>query len=155
MVRYALYPSPFGTLQIGYEDEKVVSVSSSASCETHDPSPVSEFANAQLQEYFLGKRYSFDFPMAPAGTPFQLSVWNQLLQIPYGQTRTYGQIAAAIGKPGAARAVGMACNRNPLWIVIPCHRVIGANHTLTGYAGGLDKKRALLTLEQPEKSPEA
>lgn len=87
--------------------------------------------------------------MKPAGTPFQLAVWNQLLQIPYGETRTYGQIAAAIGKPGAARAVGMACNRNPLWIAIPCHRVVGSNHALTGYAGGLDMKQALLTLEQP------
>ena len=149
MVRYALYPSPFGMLQIGCEDETVVSISSSVSCGTHDPSPVSERANAQLQEYFLGKRSSFDFPMKPAGTPFQLAVWNQLLQIPYGETRTYGQIAAAIGKPGAARAVGMACNRNPLWIAIPCHRVVGSNHALTGYAGGLDMKQALLTLEQP------
>ena len=104
MVRYALYPSPFGMLQIGCEDEKVVSISSSVNCGTHDPSPVSERANAQLQEYFLGKRSSFDFPMKPAGTPFQLAVWNQLLQIPYGETRTYGQIAAAIGKPGAAVA---------------------------------------------------
>ena len=89
------------------------------------------------------------------GTDFQKSVWHALQQIPYAQVRTYGQIAQALGRPGAARAVGQACNRNPLWIVIPCHRVIGDNHTLTGYAGGLDKKRALLTLEQPEKSPEA
>ena len=148
-MRYAYYPSPFGTLQIGHKDGAVVSITRAASSFTHDSSPVSDLANIQLQEYFLGKRRSFDFPMSPEGTPFQLSVWNELRQIPYGETRTYGQIAAAVGKPGAARAVGMACNRNPLWIVVPCHRVLGSNHALTGYAGGLDMKRALLTLEQP------
>ena len=155
MVRSAYYQSPFGTLRICYETDFVVSISWADPHSDHEPSPVSDQANIQLQEYFTGLRRCFDFPVRVTGTPFQCSVWNQLRQIPYGETRTYSQIAAAIGKPGAARAVGIACNRNPLWIVIPCHRVVGANHTLTGYAGGLDKKRALLTLEQPEKSPEA
>ena len=148
MVRYAFYPSPFGMLQIGHEDGNVVSVSCAKDACNHDPSPVSDLANAQLQEYFLGTRRSFDLPIRLTGTPFQLSVWKALQEIPYGETRSYGQIAAAIGKPGAARAVGMACNRNPLWIIIPCHRVVGSNQSLTGYAGGLNMKRALLTIEQ-------
>ena len=82
------------------------------------------------------------------GTDFQKSVWHALQQIPYAQVRTYGQIAQALGRPGAARAVGQACNRNPLWIVIPCHRVIGKNSALTGYAGGIALKQELLELEQ-------
>ena len=85
--------------------------------------------------------------MDPHGTPFQKRVWDALRQIPWGQTRSYGQIAAAIGKPGAARAVGQACNKNPIWIAIACHRVLGADHSLTGYAGGTDIKRLLLELE--------
>lgn len=148
MVRYAFYHSPFGILRIGHDRECIVSISRAASCTDHEPAPVSDLANAQLQAYFCGLRRSFDLPIQLSGTPFQLSVWNALSQIPYGETRTYGQIAAAIGKPGAARAVGMACNRNPLWIVIPCHRVVGSNRALTGYAGGVEMKRALLTLEQ-------
>ena len=149
MVRYAFYPNPFGTLQIGHRNGNIVSLKLGDTGSVHDPSPVSDRANAQLQAYFLGARCSFDFPIQPEGTPFQLSVWNALRQIPYGETRTYGQIAAAIGKPGAARAVGMACNRNPLWVVIPCHRVVGSGNALTGYAGGLALKRALLALEKP------
>lgn len=148
MVQYAFYPSPIGTIQIGHENGSVVSVSCANSSCMHTPSPVSDLANMQLQEYFLRKRRSFDFPMKPSGTPFQLSVWAQLRLIPYGETRTYGEIAAAIGKPGAARAVGQAANRNPIWIAVPCHRVIGSNKSLTGYAGGLDMKRALLAIEQ-------
>ena len=148
MVRSALYPSPCGMLQIGHRDEKVVSLRLGSNGCAHDPSPVSDLANAQLQDYFLGVRHHFDFPVQLEGTPFQLSVWDALRRIPYGETRTYGQIAAAVGKPNAARAVGRACNRNPLWIVIPCHRVVGSNQALTGYAGGLDMKRMLLALEQ-------
>jgi len=102
----------------------------------------------QLQEYFSGIRKDFDLTLAPKGTPFQKLVWRELTNIPYGQTRTFGEIAAAIGKPGAARAVGMACNRNPIWLLIPCHRVVGRNGALTGYAGGLDMKCKLLELEQ-------
>ena len=148
MIYNAYYPSPFGMLRIGHEDGSVVSISHADNCQDHVPSPVSDLAHAQLQEYFSGKRRRFDFPICPVGTPFQLSVWEALRDIPYGEIRTYGQIASVIGKPGAARAVGMACNRNPLWIVIPCHRVVGSNHALTGYAGGLDMKRSLLALEK-------
>lgn len=102
----------------------------------------------ELEEYFAGTRRMFTFPLAPAGTPFQQRVWEALRAIPYGQTRTYAQIAAAAGNPRASRAAGMANHRNPIAIVIPCHRVIGAGGALTGYAGGLEKKSFLLGLEQ-------
>ena len=101
----------------------------------------------QLNEYFTGRRRTFDLPLSLRGTAFQRSVWLQLLQIPWGETRSYGDIARAVGKPGAARAVGMANQTNPIPIIVPCHRVIGANGSLTGYAGGLDVKARLLALE--------
>ena len=101
----------------------------------------------QLEEYFAGRRREFDLPLSPTGTRFQLDVWQALREIPYGQTRSYKQIAAAVGRPLAARAVGMANNRNPLPIVVPCHRVIGASGALVGYASGLDIKRLLLDIE--------
>ena len=101
----------------------------------------------QLREYFAGIRKSFDVLLKPDGTAFFQSVWKALLDIPYGETRTYGDIAKAVGKPKAARAVGMANHYNPIMIIIPCHRVIGANGQLVGYAGGLDVKRRLLDLE--------
>jgi methylated-DNA-[protein]-cysteine S-methyltransferase len=101
----------------------------------------------ELSEYFAGKRTAFTFPMEPEGTPFQKSVWDALLKIPYGKTATYGQIAMAVGNPKGARAVGMACNKNPIWIVVPCHRVIGSNGSLTGYALGTGMKEQLLKLE--------
>ena len=147
MVRYAACPSPFGNLAIGWEDDAVVSLRIGEP-ESHSPSPVSELAATQLQEYFAGTRKNFTFPIKLNGTPFQISVWQQLSRIPYGETRTYGDIARAVGKEKAARAVGMACNRNPIWIVIPCHRVLGSNRKLTGYAGGISMKDALLNLER-------
>lgn len=101
----------------------------------------------QLQEYFAGARSTFDLPFDMRGTAFQKQVWEQLLAIPYGETRSYGDIARRLGKPAANRAVGAANGRNPLSIVVPCHRVIGASGTLTGFAGGLDAKRVLLELE--------
>lgn len=110
--------------------------------------PPLQEAEEQLTEYFAGVRREFDLPLAPKGTPFQQAVWAQLLQIPYGESCTYGQLAAALGKPSASRAVGNACRSNPLAILIPCHRVVGANGRLTGYAGGLDVKEYLLELER-------
>lgn len=104
-------------------------------------------AARELAEYFAGTRREFTFPVAPAGTPFQQAVWAALRTIPFGQTRTYGQIAAQIGRPTACRAVGMANNRNPVAIVVPCHRVVGSGGGLTGYAGGLGVKAFLLELE--------
>lgn len=105
-------------------------------------------AAAELGEYFAGWRRNFTLPLAPRGTEFQLRVWNELRRIPCGETRTYGEIARAIGQPRACRAVGMANNRNPIAILIPCHRVIGSNGSLTGYAAGLAIKRQLLELER-------
>ncbi|MBM3673690.1 MAG: methylated-DNA--[protein]-cysteine S-methyltransferase [Actinobacteria bacterium] len=101
----------------------------------------------QLDEYFAGERTEFELALAPEGTPFQLEVWEALRAIPYGETISYGELASRVGRPGAARAVGAANGRNPLSIVVPCHRVIGANGTLTGFGGGLGWKRCLLELE--------
>jgi len=101
----------------------------------------------QLDAYFAGELTDFDLPLDPRGTPFQMRVWRALEEIPYGVTKSYGEIAAHIGQPTAMRAVGLANGRNPLAIVIPCHRVIGAGGSLTGYGGGLDRKRWLLDLE--------
>lgn len=102
----------------------------------------------QLNEYFEGKRSVFDLPLAPEGTEFQNKVWNALREIPFGETKSYGEIARIIGNEKASRAVGMANNKNPIMIVIPCHRVIGANGKLVGYAGGLEVKEMLLNLEK-------
>lgn len=104
-------------------------------------------AIGQLKEYFQGQRQVFDLPLLPGGTEFQNQVWKELRQIPFGQTITYGEQARRMGRPTASRAVGAANGKNPLPIVIPCHRVIGTNRNLTGYAGGLDRKRTLLALE--------
>jgi methylated-DNA-[protein]-cysteine S-methyltransferase len=106
---------------------------------------------SQLAEYFDGKRREFDLPLAPEGTPFQQRVWRALLEIPYGETISYGELAARIGRRSASRAVGLANGSNPLPIVIPCHRVIGANGKLTGYGGGLPIKERLLALERGER----
>lgn len=111
-------------------------------------SPMAREAAAQLEEYLAGRRRVFDLPLAPRGTPFQQEVWAALCRIPYGETCSYADIAAVIGRPKACRAVGMANNRNPIPIFIPCHRVIGKNGSLVGYAGGLFLKERLLLLEQ-------
>ncbi|MGI6004448.1 MAG: methylated-DNA--[protein]-cysteine S-methyltransferase [Christensenellales bacterium] len=105
-------------------------------------------AEKQLSEYLDGTRRQFELPFAPEGTSFEKRVWRALEEIPYGQTATYGQIAQKIGSPNASRAVGRACGRNPIGIMMPCHRVLGASGKLTGYAGGLDMKRSLLDLER-------
>jgi methylated-DNA-[protein]-cysteine S-methyltransferase len=104
-------------------------------------------AARQLREYLAGKRRIFELPLAPEGTPFQRSVWDGLLAIPYGETRSYGEIARSVGNPRACRAVGMANNRNPIPVFIPCHRVVGSDGSLVGYGGGLDIKERLLRLE--------
>ena len=101
----------------------------------------------QLDEYLAGSRRSFDLPLAPAGTTFQSRVWDALARVKWGTTVTYGELAVRAGRPGAARAVGAAVGRNPISIVVPCHRVVGAHGTLTGYAGGVDRKAFLLALE--------
>ncbi|MEU4134119.1 methylated-DNA--[protein]-cysteine S-methyltransferase [Streptomyces wuyuanensis] len=112
-----------------------------------DPRPFREVIR-QLDAYFAGELREFDLPLHLAGTPFQRTVWAQLLLIPYGETRTYGELAGALGNPGASRAVGLANGRNPVGIIVPCHRVIGASGSLTGYGGGLDRKQRLLAFER-------
>jgi methylated-DNA-[protein]-cysteine S-methyltransferase len=112
-----------------------------------DPEPFTEVAS-QLRAYFTGQRTAFDLPMCFAGTPFQQRVWAALRDIPYGETITYGQLADRIGRPTAARAVGLANGKNPISIIVPCHRVVGATGNLTGYGGGLAAKQHLLSFEQ-------
>ena len=105
---------------------------------------------AQLQEYFEGKRRHFDLPLRPIGTPFQIKVWKALEKVPYGQVRSYADIAQAVGNPKAVRAVGGAIGQNPFSIIIPCHRVVGRDRSLTGYGGGYEAKKFLLRLENPQ-----
>ena len=112
-----------------------------------DPSPFGDVV-VQLAEYFAGTRTAFDLPLDLIGTPFQRTVWQALAEIPYGETVTYGELAQRLGRPSAARAVGLANGRNPIGIIVPCHRVVGANGDLTGYGGGLERKRRLLDFEQ-------
>ncbi len=112
----------------------------------HDPDALAEPLR-QLTEYFAGGRRDFELALAPAGTAFQRQVWDRLLEIPYGETTTYGALALALGDPRKVRAVGLANGRNPISIVVPCHRVIGADGSLVGYGGGLERKRALLAHE--------
>jgi methylated-DNA-[protein]-cysteine S-methyltransferase len=110
-------------------------------------------AVSQLAEYFEGRRCTFELPLAPRGTEFQQTVWAALRRIPYGETLSYGELARRIGRPHASRAVGLANGANPLPIVVPCHRVIGADGSLTGFGGGLDIKRKLLALERAQAGP--
>ena len=112
-----------------------------------DPAPFGDVIT-QLTEYFAGRRRQFDLPLHMEGTDFQRRVWAELREIPYGETISYGELARRIGQPGAARAVGLANGRNPISIIVPCHRVIGAGGGLTGYGGGLERKQLLLALEQ-------
>lgn len=112
-----------------------------------DDEPVLADARSQLMEYFAGRRSQFELPLAPRGTPFQQAVWQALLAVPFGATSTYGQVAAAIGRPASVRAVGAAVGANPIGIIVPCHRIIGRDGSLTGYAGGIDRKVRLLALE--------
>ena len=132
-----------GNLSIVCEGDAVVAIEQGRA-----GGDTSHKAYAQLSEYFAGRRTKFDLKLAPKGTAFQQAVWKELLKIPYGQTRSYKELAIAIGKPKAARAVGMALNKNPIPLIIPCHRVIGSNGSLTGFALGLETKKWLLRLEQ-------
>ena len=116
-----------------------------------DPAPFTEVIN-QLDRYFAGQRTEFDVPVTLAGTPFQRTVWAALQEIPYGETMSYGRLAERIGRPGAARAVGLANGRNPIGIIVPCHRVVGATGSLTGYGGGLERKQYLLDFEATRRA---
>lgn len=148
MIRYAFYNFKLGILKIGYTDTVVVSLDRVDQVDTdNEPSVLTNLAFKQIGEYLNGKRQTFDFSYELHGTEFQKKVWNALRQIPYGETRTYKDIATVVGNPKASRAVGMANHKNPLMIVVPCHRVIGTGGKLVGYAGGLGMKKALLDLE--------
>ena len=116
-----------------------------------EETPLIKRAYSQLVEYFKGKRESFDFPLKTGGTKFQSSCWREFIEIPYGETRSYKEIAEAVGSPKACRAVGMAANRNPIGIVIPCHRIVGSDGSLVGFGGGLSVKEYLLSLEAKDK----
>jgi methylated-DNA-[protein]-cysteine S-methyltransferase len=152
---YARMPSPIGRLTLTGDGRALTSIFFDRDDRLAGGPPTGwredaralRDARAQLEEYFAGKRVAFDLPLALRGTPFQMSVWQALLRIPYGVTASYGEIAAAIGRPGASRAVGGANHNNPIPIVVPCHRVIGSDGSLTGYGGGEDRKRRLLALE--------
>ncbi|MGI5479872.1 methylated-DNA--[protein]-cysteine S-methyltransferase [Streptomyces lavendofoliae] len=111
-----------------------------------DPRPFGEVVR-QLDAYYARELTEFDLPLHLSGTPFQRGVWEQLRRIPYGETRSYGELAAVLGRPGASRAVGLANGKNPVGIIVPCHRIIGASGGLTGYGGGLDRKQRLLAFE--------
>ena len=148
-MKFAFYKFYFGYIKIGYADGKILSLQKCNSPGSQNqPCALADVAAEQLKEYFAGVRKTFDLPIKLCGTPFQMRVWQQLQKIPYGQTRTYKQIAEAVGSPKACRAVGMANHNNPIAIIVPCHRVIGSNGLLTGYAGGLDFKQYLLNLEK-------
>jgi methylated-DNA-[protein]-cysteine S-methyltransferase len=139
--------TPIGPLLLRAERGGLSSVAFASSTAVRNSGRVYAEAEAQLHAYFAGELERFELPLAPRGTPFQRSVWEALLEIPYGSTTTYSALAAAIGRPNACRAVGAANGRNPLPVIVPCHRVIGAAGSLTGYGGGLERKRALLALE--------
>lgn len=141
------YDSPIGPMTLVQEGEVLARLDFDVPSQPEEATPLLLEACRQLREYFAGERKAFALPLAPAGTEFQKKVWAALRDIPWGETRSYGDIARAIGKPTACRAVGMANGRNPLPVFIPCHRVIGTNGSITGYSGGLEKKRFLLRLE--------
>jgi methylated-DNA-[protein]-cysteine S-methyltransferase len=151
MTLHALaFDTPVGPIRLVEEDGALVALhlnDAGAPPAPDPPSPLLARTRAQLEEYFAGSRRTFDLPLSPRGTAFQRAVWRALSAIPFGVTRTYGEIAAAVGKPSASRAVGAANGQNPIAIVVPCHRVIGADGTLTGYGGGLPIKEWLLRHE--------
>lgn len=156
MTIYTLLDSPLGQLALTSDGSHLTGIhfprrdgrgAVERAWQRDDHAAVLAHARAQLAEYFAGKRTRFTLPLRPQGTAFQRSVWRALLKVAFGRTSTYGALAAAIGRPGAARAVGAAVGANPLPVVVPCHRIIGADGGLTGYAGGLARKTKLLALE--------
>ncbi|MFI1047996.1 methylated-DNA--[protein]-cysteine S-methyltransferase [Streptomyces griseoruber] len=155
MKKHTVTDSPYGPLTLVADDDGVL-CGLYMTGQRHRP-PQESFgprddtlfgaAEEQLEAYFEGGLKEFTLPLRMAGTPFQRGVWDQLRRIPYGETRSYGELAEFLGNPGASRAVGLANGRNPIGIIVPCHRVVGANGGLTGYGGGLDRKQRLLDFE--------
>jgi methylated-DNA-[protein]-cysteine S-methyltransferase len=159
---HTMFDSPLGELILVAEDETLAGVYFPGHWTRPDPATFGERANRrfeqveeQLAEYFAGERTSFELPTSATGNAFQRQVWDLLDQIPYGQTTTYGQIASELGNPTLARKVGHAVGHNPLSVIVPCHRVVGRDGKLTGYAGGLQRKRFLLDLEAASRKSEA
>ena len=155
MIHYTDYASPLGSLLLAATDQGLAGLyfaqhrhfKGPQDWQRDDVHPILQQTAAQLTAYFAGQRRSFDLPLDVQGTPFQRAVWEALSRIPYGASVTYAQHAQSLGNPKALRAVGTAIGRNPVSIIVPCHRVLGAQKALTGYAGGLERKQALLTLE--------
>jgi methylated-DNA-[protein]-cysteine S-methyltransferase len=155
MIRYRYLDSPVGRLLLAADEEGLRALLFQQGPKAAEPEPGWQFdadaapeAVEQLEAYFAGTRREFDLQLAPRGTAFQLRVWEELRRIGFGETISYGELAARVGNPKASRAVGLANGQNPISIIIPCHRVIGANGKLTGYGGGLPIKEALLALER-------
>ncbi len=156
MTRYARFATPLGTMfavaidgritRLDFIDAKYAPPIAGDWIEDPKSSPLKECA-AQIAEYFEGRREAFDLPVHPQGTDFQQRVWRQIARVPFGKTTTYSELARRAGAPGSARAAGAATGRNPIGVVIPCHRIVGADGSLTGYAGGLDRKTRLLEIE--------
>lgn len=154
---HAVADSPYGELTLVAEDDRLIGLYMDVQRHRPDDTRFGERAHpdehpfdaviGQLREYFRGERTDFDLPLDPQGTAFQRQVWAALCEIPYGRTWSYKELAEHIGRPTATRAVGLANGKNPIGIIVPCHRVIGSDGSLTGYGGGLDRKRSLLELE--------
>lgn len=159
MKYYDFYDSSLGRLGIAEAEGKITNIwfdertEKRPETDEQKETPVIAETKRQLEEYFQGERQKFDLPLSPQGTEFQKKVWKALEAIPFGETRSYKEIAETVGNPKGFRAVGMANNRNPIAIVVPCHRVLGSDRSLVGYAGGLDLKVSLLALEALEQQP--
>ena len=163
MLKHTVFDSPLGPLTAVANDDGLAAVYMAEHKRRPDwtelgervpveDSPVLAATVAQLGEYFAGTRTEFSLPLAPAGNPFQHRVWAALREIPYGELRSYGDLAAMLGDRSMAQAVGAANGRNPISIIVPCHRVVGADGSLVGFAGGLDRKQFLLELENPQRT---
>lgn len=156
--RFEIYKTSLGDVWIAEADGAITDVALLTDVESdgiRQETQLTALAARQLEEYLQGRRKTFELPLAPQGTDFQVQVWNALSAIPFGQTRSYKDIAVSIGNPKALRAVGMANHRNPISFIIPCHRVIGADGSLVGYGGGLALKKRLLDLERSVLASEA
>ncbi len=154
MKNFAIYKTQFGNFKIEYSEDYIIffkKIFDENITDHGTKNSLTEKAYAQLLEYFSGKRKKFDLPCQLNGTDFQKKVWQALCEIPYGETRTYKEVATAVGNPKASRAIGLANNKNPIAIIYPCHRVIGSSGKLVGYAGGLEMKESLLKMEAENK----